>query len=143
MVILCIGLLSLAKFQTNIMRSNMLAKERTKAVILAQEAIDVYRSIPLERVNVPIVIDEHRTTTFTLSQDTNVLANGEVKVEITVTWADISDDDGKVTDETTVTLASVVSMRGINRLSERSSLTPSVGFTCLASGNVVSIDENC
>lgn len=142
-VILCIGLLSLVKFQTSIMRSNMLAKERTKAVILAQEAIDLYRSIPLDRVDIPLVIDEYHTTTFTLTQNVNVLGNGEVKVAITVTWPDISDDGGKVTDETTVALASVVSMRDINRLSTRDTLIPTVGFTCLPSGKIVNVGGNC
>jgi len=51
MVIISIGLMSLAKFQSNIMRSNMLAKERTKAVVFAQNGIEVYRSFVIDLVD--------------------------------------------------------------------------------------------
>lgn len=142
LVILSVGLLSLAKFQTNIMRSNIQAKERTDATLLAQEVIDIYRSETIGQISVPEFVDDYQTTSFTVTQRVRVLSMDEKEIKVTVTWPDMAHADAEVTDETTVSLMSVVSEQKINSLASRSVLYPSVGFTCF-SGGVVNVGEDC
>ena len=153
MVIISVGLLSLAKFQSNIMRSNLLAKERTKAVIFAQDGIEVYRSLAVDLAdnstlggNAVTKTDisnssPYRTTEFTRTQEIKKLENGDIEIAMTVTWPDLN-NEGAASEETTVSLTSVISRQAINDAAAKLMLRPSVGFTCF-SGLQPGLDGMC
>ncbi len=146
LVILSIGLLSLAKFQTSVMRSNVIAKERTKAVILAREVIENYRIFSVDSINDnTFEINNtalNRTTNFSRTYETQTLINGDMRISVTVTWPDLNNDKGKATDETTIRLGSVISTQELNRNMAKLKLTPSVGLTCLG-GYSAGIEGGC
>lgn len=124
LIILGIGLITLAKFQSNMIRSNTLAKQRTEAAVLAQNAIEKFRgqisdTNPANNISSGNDRIQSSTTTFTRNWDSTAINNnsgnptGDIELKVTVTWPDISklDSSGNalVSDATSVYLASIIS----------------------------------
>jgi len=124
MVILAVGLMASAKFQSNMIRSNTIAKQRTEATVLAQNAIENFRSQvtdinPAENIQSGSDDFQSDSTLFTRTwnstkiKDQNGINTGDVEIKMTVSWPDISkvNDQGvaQVTEQTTVYLSSILS----------------------------------
>jgi len=128
------------------MRSNIIAKERTKAVILAKDVIENRRSFVINAINgnIPEVNNSapNRTTNFSRTQETQTLTNGDIKIIVTVTWPDLNNDENSATDATTVRLGSVISTQGLNKDMAKLKLMPSVSLTCLG-GYSAGIEDSC
>ena len=124
-VILSTGLLSLGSFQSNIIRSSTVSKERSAAVAFAQEGIETARSsiisIP-DPTQLKLIIDagmsvnekQGQTAFFTRTVNTETLDNGDVEVKMSVSWPDVSEGDGTAaTSATTVYLSSIISQQAV------------------------------
>ncbi|HFE37167.1 MAG TPA: prepilin-type N-terminal cleavage/methylation domain-containing protein [Gammaproteobacteria bacterium] len=146
MLILSVGLLSLTKFQSSIMRSNILAKERTKAIAFAQDGIEEQRSyllrltdnsklggLSVNEVDVKLQLDNeslYRTTRFTRQQKITKLPNGDIEIAMEVSWPDLDKDDGSASEATRIYLTSLISRQAINDAVAKLKLQPSVSFSC-------------
>jgi len=124
MVILAVGLMVSAKFQSNMIHSNTVAKQRTEATMLAQNAIENFRTQVTDfnpADNIQSGSDEFqsastlftRTWNSTKIKDENGYNTGDVEIKMTVSWPDISKVNkqgiAQITEQTTIYLASILS----------------------------------
>jgi len=116
LVILSIGFISLAKFQTTIFHNNVLAKQRTQATILAQNTIERFRNIIISNnslVNISSGSEgiKSETTLYERSWEITILSSGTVSIKVTVTWPDIFHGDANQKNPQIV-LSSLISKQG-------------------------------
>ncbi len=116
LVILSVGIISLANFQTDLIRGNTLAKERTEAVVLAQNKIEEARRLFSENPDKidAFIADLNNTTlsgdntNFTIGIRKDAMKNGDVVLHLSVTWNDL-ESNNRVTNDSIVYLTSAVS----------------------------------
>ena len=110
LVVLAVGLFALGSFQTDTLRNTGLNKQRTAALTLAQERLDTLRDFAhAAEVEAMASGSDARTvdgTTFTRTWTVQPQADGSLAIGLQVTWPG---PDGTVSEDTTVTLNTVVS----------------------------------
>lgn len=109
-VVLALGLLSLAGFQTTLSRNADVAKQRTEAIRLAQERIENLRAFAtlapydaLASVAETNVTGYTSNTTFRLTQTITPVPNIDAKLaKVEVKWNDRNGDERQVTLDSTI-----------------------------------------
>jgi prepilin-type N-terminal cleavage/methylation domain-containing protein len=112
MAVISVALVSLAKFQGNLLQGSSMAKNRTTAINLAQEQIEILRNTDFallasgqDTISPDVIpgITETYTRVWTVVSDN--VSNADVTVDIT--WSDYT--TGVVTDDTRIQLVSTIS----------------------------------
>jgi len=124
LVILGIGSVVLVQLQTNMIRSNTIAKQRTDATLLAQNTIENFRSKVTSDIKNGSDTYQSDTTLFTRIWETSNLKSasgidtGDIEIKVTISWPDISftDESGNsvASESTTIYLSSIISRQSFS-----------------------------
>ncbi len=134
LVIGSVSMISMAKFQTDVIKNNAIAKQRTEATVIAQRAIEKYRQL-YSKGTVAAIGDittlKNNTsvaggnTNFSVQvDDATIFASGDVKLYLTVTWDDLDRTSDNSVQLTTVVSAQPHSQSGVILKSGKYGLAP-------------------
>lgn len=90
LVILSIGLLSLAKMQLVAIKGNSFAQKLTQAVVLTQDKLEDLRSMGYTQVVAASTTSETLPEGFTRTWSKDTSISGTVKVTVTCNWNDVT-----------------------------------------------------
>jgi len=126
LLILAASMIGLTRFQSDMIQSNDLAKQRTEATILAQNKLEFFRGQIFQShssQNIGSGSDqiESQNTTYTREWNSNAIVdgdngtNGDIELKMTIHWPDLrkKSETGEIiaSDRTTVYLSSILSQQ--------------------------------
>jgi len=86
MALLLIGLLAVAQMQITTMITNSTANQRTTAITLAQDQMELLRTRPYANIETPPLSDTSGIYTRSWVVENNTPANNMKRVTVTVSW---------------------------------------------------------
>jgi type IV pilus assembly protein PilV len=86
-VLLSVGILSVAQMQILTINTNKMASQRTTAITLAQDKAEFFRTIPYTTIGNPPLFDTSGIYSRSWVVENNVPANNLKRVTITVSWS--------------------------------------------------------
>jgi len=86
MALLLIGLLAVAQMQITTMITNSTANQRTTAITLAQDQMELLRTRPYANIETPPLSDTSGIYSRSWTVENNTPANNMKRVTVTVSW---------------------------------------------------------